>query len=180
MQVVRRASFVAMPWKNGGGTTYELKREPDWRVSIAHIAASGPFSEFPDRWRHMALLQGAGVRLIFSDGRRVELRRCGDLVEFDGAVAAQCELLDGECFDLNLMVARTLAAAVRVYSRGEASALRVADGATGLMVALDAAAALEDEAGASVVLQPWELAVLPSGTVHVAAPGPLFFATLHG
>jgi environmental stress-induced protein Ves len=180
LQIVRRASFVAMPWKNGGGTTYELKREPDWRVSIAHVAASGPFSEFPDRRRHLALLQGAGVRLRFADGRRVELRRCGDLVEFDGAGATQCELLDGECFDLNLMVARSLAVAVRVHVRGEAPALQVADGATGLMVALDAVAVMHDQTGADVVLQPWELAVLPPGTVRVAAPGPLFFATLHG
>ena len=52
MQIIHPASFVARPWKNGGGITHEVIRVPAdpedfrWRVSMAEVAASGPFSRF--------------------------------------------------------------------------------------------------------------------------------------
>ena len=39
-QHLRRRGYVAMPWRNGGGVTFEIAREPqtgtdfDWRLSI--------------------------------------------------------------------------------------------------------------------------------------------------
>ena len=42
-----------MPWRNGGGTTSEIVVEPGpggrfhFRLSIADVEASGPFSGFP-------------------------------------------------------------------------------------------------------------------------------------
>jgi hypothetical protein len=99
VQIVRQSSFVATPWKNGGGITHEAIRVPAsgepflWRVSVAHIAASGPFSDFAGYNRKMVLLRGAGVALNFANGEQRELRRIGDLVEFDGALATHCELL---------------------------------------------------------------------------------------
>ena len=71
LQIIRRASFTATPWKNGGGITHEAIRVPAggdtfrWRVSVAHIDASGPFSEFAEYNRKMVLLQGAGIDLRF-------------------------------------------------------------------------------------------------------------------
>ena len=62
LQVIRRASFTATPWKNGGGITHEALRVPAseypfrFRVSVAHIDASGPFSEFAEYQRKMVLL----------------------------------------------------------------------------------------------------------------------------
>ena len=120
LQIIRKASFKATPWKNGGGITHEALRVPEsgdpfrWRVSVAHIDASGPFSEFAEYNRKMVLLQGAGVELRFADGVNKSLRNVGELVEFDGAVAAQCELLKGPCVDLNLMVVKSEAVAARV------------------------------------------------------------------
>ena len=73
LQIIRRASFTATPWKNGGGITHEAIRVPAggdtfrWRVSVAHINASGPFSEFAEYNRKMVLLQGAGIDLRFGD-----------------------------------------------------------------------------------------------------------------
>jgi hypothetical protein len=51
MKIVRQASFVATPRKNGGGITREAMRVPPvgdplgWRVSVAQIDANGPFSD---------------------------------------------------------------------------------------------------------------------------------------
>jgi environmental stress-induced protein Ves len=103
-----------MPWKNGGGFTREMIRVPAggdrflWRVSIARIEAPGPFSHFSGYQRTMVLLQGAGVRLRFAGGSERLLREIGDLVEFDGDIATECELLDGDCTDLNLMVSSAM------------------------------------------------------------------------
>ena len=63
-----RRSLAAMPWKNGGGTTQEIACWPPgaglsefgWRVSIATIAAPGPFSVFADIDRSIMLLEGEG------------------------------------------------------------------------------------------------------------------------
>ncbi|MBN7823193.1 HutD family protein, partial [Bowmanella yangjiangensis] len=49
------SSAIAMPWKNGGGSTLELAICPvgaslddfDWRISSASVASSGAFSRFP-------------------------------------------------------------------------------------------------------------------------------------
>ena len=71
-----RDTLPAMPWKNGGGTTQEIACWPvgagladfGWRVSIAPIAAAGPFSVFEGVDRIIMLLDGEGVRLRSRDG----------------------------------------------------------------------------------------------------------------
>src|SRR5438445_12789240 len=101
MQIIRRSSLVPVPWKNGGGITHEMIRVPAtgdpflWRVSIAQIDASGPFSSFTGYSRKMVLLRGAGLRLKFAAGADRQLGEVGDMAAFDGAIATQCELLDG-------------------------------------------------------------------------------------
>jgi uncharacterized protein len=114
MDVIRKSDFTPTPWKNGGGITHEAVRVPPhgnsfrWRVSVAEIDASGPFSEFVEYHRKMVLLRGSGVRLTFDGGQQTYLRDVGDLAEFDGAVATECELLNGPCVDLNLMVSKSM------------------------------------------------------------------------
>jgi hypothetical protein len=54
------------PWKNGGGTTRELLAWPrppagGCELSVAEVAADGPFSRFEGVQRWFAVLQGAGV-----------------------------------------------------------------------------------------------------------------------
>jgi environmental stress-induced protein Ves len=120
LQIIRKASFSAAPWKNGGGITYEAMRVPAggdsfrWRLSVAHIDVSGPFSDFAAYNRKMVLLRGSGLKLEFADGQQTALRHMGDLAEFDGAVATRCELLNGPCIDLNLIVSKSMRAEVRV------------------------------------------------------------------
>jgi len=117
--ILRADDIAPTAWKNGGGKTRELLRLPagtdDWRVrlSVADIAADGPFSPFPGVTRHFAVLSGAGVRLAWPGGRRTEHRASDPALVFDGALAPECTLLDGPTRDLNLMVRDGLHAELR-------------------------------------------------------------------
>ena len=110
VSVVELDRIVPTPWKNGGGTTRDLLAWPDpahWqlRISVAEIERDGPFSDFGgiDRW--FAVLAGTGVALQMG-GERYEIRRGAPPLEFDGALAPMCWLLDGPTSDLNLLVRR--------------------------------------------------------------------------
>lgn len=103
------------PWKNGGGLTREVVVRPagaglddfDWRVSIATIAAPGPFSPFPGIDRIIVLLDGDGVRLQSDDGRiDHRLDRRGMPFAFAGEARIDCRLLGGPSTDFNLMTRR--------------------------------------------------------------------------
>jgi uncharacterized protein len=174
LQVIRKASFTATPWKNGGGITHEAIRVPPsgdpfrWRVSVAHIDASGPFSDFAAYNRKMVLLQGAGIELRFADGTHKALRKVGELVEFDGALAAHCELLNGPCVDLNLMISKSDSAAVRIERFIESFAVIAPRNETTLVFAIDRRLRLEITAGKTVTLEPWDLAVLSHCSGHLS------------
>jgi len=110
MILVQTSSAAPLPWKNGGGVTRELLRLPadggdDWtlRISVADIAADGPFSPFPGITRWFAVLEGGGVRLAFPD-RALNVQRGDAPLRFDGDDAPGCALLDGPTRDLNVMV----------------------------------------------------------------------------
>lgn len=110
-----RPTLHATPWKNGGGVTREIVCQPagagmdafDWRVSIAHIASSGPFSAFAGVDRVITLLEGAGVRLHSTDGA-FDHALDTPLVPFAfaGEAPVQGTLLDGDCHDFNVMTRR--------------------------------------------------------------------------
>lgn len=111
------ADYRAVPWRNGQGSTTELAREDAatpagffWRISRADVVSSGPFSEFPgvDRW--LMLLSGLGIVLDFADARETLTEPHG-VIHFPGDVPTNCQLIDGPCMDLNVMVARDLGAA---------------------------------------------------------------------
>ena len=108
--VFRRSDYVAMPWRNGGGTTFEIAREPasgadfDWRLSLALIERSGPFSNFAGYQRAIALVSGAGCMLSGIEARPLALDVPGSFAIFAGASAVSSELIDGPCCDFNLMV----------------------------------------------------------------------------
>jgi environmental stress-induced protein Ves len=109
VRLIRVDEVAPTPWKNGGGVTRELLRlgaADDWtlRISVADIAADGPFSAFPGIRRYFAVIDGAGVRLRWADGRVLELTQRSGVISFDGADAPECELIDGPTRDLNVMV----------------------------------------------------------------------------
>jgi environmental stress-induced protein Ves len=193
MQVIRRSSFNATPWKNGGGVTHEAIRVPAggasfrWRVSVADIAVSGPFSDFAGYQRTMILLRGAGIRLTFEDTHQTYLREIGDLVEFDGALPTRCELLDGPCTDLNLMVSTSLPAA-RVWTERLAQSGKLDSPRPGTLLAfvISSMMAVVCAGRESIVLNPWDIAVLGPdddesielAPVEAATPPLVFFAAL--
>ncbi len=95
-------------WKNGLGWTREIVRVPDteawnWRLSIAEIERDAAFSAFPGVDRELVLLRGNGLRLVFDDGRIVELMPPHERLRFAGEDALTGELVDGVTHDFNLM-----------------------------------------------------------------------------
>ena len=109
------ADLPVTPWKNGGGSTCEIACWPPgaglddfgWRVSIATIAAAGPFSVFAGVDRRIMLLDGDGVRLRSGDGRIDRLLdRPHRPFAFSGDAAIDCTLLGGPSSDFNVMTRR--------------------------------------------------------------------------
>ena len=147
------ARLAATPWKNGGGTTREIVCQPpgagmdgfDWRVSIATIAAAGPFSAFPGVDRVIMLLAGAGVRLHSVAGQvDHRLDTPGAPFAFAGDIALDCELLGGASTDFNVMTRRDrLRAEVRVVD----AACAIAPAERGLLLALNGSWQLQADAG---------------------------------
>jgi len=192
LKIIRKSSFKAAPWKNGGGITHEAIRVPAtgdsfrWRVSVAHIDVSGPFSDFAAHNRKMVLLRGTGLALKFADGELKVLRRIGELAEFDGAASTYCELLDGPCVDLNLMVSKSARVEARVERVGEAAMVQGSKAASTLIFSIEEPLLLMSDAGETQRLEPWDLAVLSHGGTQISktqagelsAPSAVFFATI--
>ena len=115
--VVHLADVAATQWRNGGGVTRELAAWPaqgdwHWRMSVAEVAQSGPFSCFDGITRWFAVLQGAGVVLNVrtpSDSSAASATEHRLTVQeqplcFDGGAPTDCQLISGPTQDFNLMV----------------------------------------------------------------------------
>ncbi len=103
-----------MPWKNGGGETTEIAVFPsdaglddfDWRVSMATVAESGPFSTFEGVDRTLAVLEGAGL-VLSVDGRiPIGLTVNSEPLAFAADAPTRAGLIDGAIRDLNVMTRR--------------------------------------------------------------------------
>jgi uncharacterized protein len=192
LQIVRKSAFGSVPWKNGGGITHEALRVPEagdtfrWRVSVAHIDTSGPFSDFSGYARLMVLLRGTGVILKFDGGEARELRSVGELVEFDGAGQTYCELLDGPCVDFNLMVSRSIKVDARVTRLDAGIAVAAEQDQSTIIFGIDDPLLLESNGGETVTLEPWDLAVIRGSGArlnrvasgNIPTVGSVFVATL--
>jgi environmental stress-induced protein Ves len=107
-------TLQAAPWKNGGGSTTEIAVWPpgaqfdafDWRISLAAIAADGPFSVFPGIDRTLTLVDGGGVDLALDDGRSVALRPDHPTFVFAGELKIDASLAHGATTDFNVMTRR--------------------------------------------------------------------------
>ncbi|MBE3639685.1 HutD/Ves family protein [Mangrovicoccus algicola] len=98
------------PWKNGGGRTRTLATHPEgagmedfaWRISLAEIAAAGPFSAFAGVERLFTPVAGDPVRLTI-DGETVPAGPETAPLRFDGAAEVHAEPTGGPLIVLNLM-----------------------------------------------------------------------------
>jgi environmental stress-induced protein Ves len=105
-------------WKNDGGWTTEIAREPAdaaadfaWRISIADIESDGPFSSFPGVARELMLLAGNGIELDIDDAPPLRLTERFQRVRFEGESRVECRLLAGPTRDFNVMTRRDSARA---------------------------------------------------------------------
>jgi uncharacterized protein len=111
---LRPGDYRIMPWKNGGGSTTELWVEPpgvaadafDWRLSVAVVVRSGPFSVFPGVDRTLTLLSGDGMALEFGRHGEERIDQAWCPVAFSGDWATDCRLLGRPCRDFNVMSRR--------------------------------------------------------------------------
>ena len=126
---IRLADIEATPWKNGGGVTREIATggTPDgdsgwgWRVSLAEVAADGPFSLFPETDRVIAVIDGGGMDLLRPDGTILALEPFQPM-RFAGEAPFEGRLRDGPVRDLNVMARRGLFAAEMEIREGPCSA----------------------------------------------------------
>jgi environmental stress-induced protein Ves len=118
LSLLRTSDYRRVRWKNDGGWTTEIARDPAdesadfrWRVSIAEIETDGPFSTFPAIDRDLILLSGAGMDLEFADALPVRISERFQHVHFRGESDVRCRLMAGPTRDFNVMVRRGTARA---------------------------------------------------------------------
>jgi environmental stress-induced protein Ves len=112
VSIIEPASFRAMPWRNGLGTTIELLKQdlPDgdgfvWRLSMADVTVDGAFSNFSGYDRTLLLLEGKGLTLD-CDGTIHRLGKALQSAQFSGDDQTLATLHDGPVKDFNIMVDR--------------------------------------------------------------------------
>lgn len=114
--LIRWGDLQSTPWKNGGGTTREVAAHPvddpdfDWRVSIADVEQSGPFSTYPGVDRIITLVEGE--RMVLGIGGTEQVLEPFEPFRFSGDETVTCTLPSGATRDLNLMTRRDRAAGV--------------------------------------------------------------------
>lgn len=162
MQLLRAADRVATPWKNGGGETWEVMSFPpgagwadfDWRISIARVEGSGPFSVFPGIDRTLAVLDGKLQLTV--DGQALSPQDSTSTpIRFDGGAQTSGLVIEGPVTDLNLMSRR---------GRCRSSMARLSDGPaavhyTRIIIVTKGLHA------ASIILLPLDAAVMMPGEV---------------
>jgi environmental stress-induced protein Ves len=185
VQILRRHDYQTRPWKNGGGRTHEVFRTPAtgepfrWRLSLAEVGGSGPFSDFSGYQRFLTLLDGA-FTLRFADGECVKLGQVGDLVRFDGARGVHCEIAGRASSDLNLIVSNAITpVTARVVSLAAPLAVHLLPGATLAIVAVAGAVTVSSRDSAaggsarSALLATWDAAIdvaAAAGRISLATP----------
>jgi environmental stress-induced protein Ves len=152
VRILRAADRVATPWKNSGGVTREVAAWPpgagmdafDWRISLADVAADGPFSAFPGVDRVLTVIAGEGL-VLEVEGQAQRLEPDAPFA-FPGEAQVAARLTGGPIRDLNVMVRRGAWTARVAPWHGAAEA--TADGPT-FVVLLEAT---QDLAALDVVL----------------------------
>ncbi|MFF9455724.1 HutD/Ves family protein [Streptomyces flaveolus] len=154
-QILRASERTPAPWKNGGGVTSEVAVHPQgagtddfaWRVSVADVARSGPFSTFDGVDRIITVVDGPGMALTV-DGTPHVVDAPYEPFAFPGDAVTECRLLDGPIVDFNVM-ARRAGTTARVRVERAHTCVRPGTGTRVLAIVLEGTALLH---GASVRL----------------------------
>jgi environmental stress-induced protein Ves len=124
------SQLPAVPWRNGGGQTREIGSgrlgpspaaaaavaDWDWRLSVATIAADGPFSGFAGVDRVAVLVDG-GVDLVFDDAA-LAWRAPGDAHAFAGEARCSARCIEAPARFFNVMTRRERARAQVAVHQG--------------------------------------------------------------
>lgn len=106
MKIWTPNEFKTVNWKNGGGLTEELLVYPEvdpfkWRMSVATIQSSGPFSFFRGYRRILVLLSGE-IAITHSHKSEVILQPMNPYL-FEGDMKTDCRLLSESSRDFNFI-----------------------------------------------------------------------------
>ena len=155
------SDYRVMAWKNGLGSTTQIAVYPPrsgvsdtpflWRVSIADVPASGPFSRFPGYDRTIMMISGeTGMWLDGAPQGPIDLTRPFTPQAFSGDWEISGRLVAGPLRDFNLMVDRARAkGAVSVIRQPGPLRLAAPDGGHALVTLFSGSAKL-----AGIALQP--------------------------
>jgi uncharacterized protein len=180
IRLLSPADYHSMPWKNGLGVTTELLRDPPdpeagpdqfrWRLSIAEVATSGPFSLFPGCDRQLLVLDGDGFRLNFADGESVTLSSTTGFHYFSGERVVSSELVNGPTRDFNIIFNRAAidCMAKVVALGGEATAEQLDARSTLALHPLTGEARFRDREADIAVPAGWTLLARPQGSVRLS------------
>lgn len=109
-RLVKYNSHRRMPWRNGRGLTREIAREPAtgeefaWRLSLAEIGEDCDFSPYPGYRRAIVLVSGKSLRLRFRGHGSRSLGPARRGTRFEGEWKTRCDVPQGACTDLSLIV----------------------------------------------------------------------------
>jgi hypothetical protein len=169
MVLQRFSEHTAMPWANGGGTSYEIASDRDaqgewsWRIALAPVVEDGDFSRLPCIDRKLLLVEGDGLQLTI-DGKLFTCRP-GAVIGFRGEAHTTVALTRGPVVDLGVMVHRKKAAA-NLWFEAQPGARSDAD----VVVAVGGQATLEVE-GETMVLQHKDALIRLEGKTVVLSEG---------
>jgi environmental stress-induced protein Ves len=124
MLVIPASDYRRMRWKNGGGETAEIRVFPQdsglddfmWRISSATIERDGPFSQFRDVDRTLAILEGKGLMLDIEGRGEIHLTADSLPFSFPADTPVHARLVDGPVVDLNVMTRRSVPGRVLMHS----------------------------------------------------------------
>ena len=106
MRTIDSREYETMPWKNGGGVTHEVACSPNrdnfaWRLSVAEVSISGPFSKFEGMQRILTVIDGVGINLVSDNG--TQPAKYKSPTSFSGSTTINGNLIDGPVRDFNLI-----------------------------------------------------------------------------
>jgi environmental stress-induced protein Ves len=114
INVIPKENYLQVRWKNGQGMTFEIARDNttinedfSWRLSMADVAHSGPFSIFPNTDRIIILLEGMPIKLTHLDTNKQHNLDLLVPYQFDGNWNTKAEI-GGPGKDLNIMFKKHL------------------------------------------------------------------------
>ncbi|CAF4086622.1 unnamed protein product [Adineta steineri] len=114
--ILRANQHKKMIWKNGGGITHEIAREPDndqeefeYRLSMASVKyPGGPFSLYQNIDRTLCIIDGEKMTLQLNNNNNelIHLDKNSPPYSFSGEIPITCQIYEDTLTDFNVMTKR--------------------------------------------------------------------------